>query len=341
MNGRTNSTSLGANALEVPLDPCTNFAAKAGNSQVTLTWTDPVDKYATPEGEQAQDPQQLVSVWDHTIIVRKVGSQPANPNDGIIVTSSGVRNQYQNMGYIDTNLTNDTMYYYGAFAYNSDGVYSEGAFVSATPQAGTPIGELAEGTIITITESGAPVEFYVAKQNYEPGLNSNGRTLTVRKECIDPRPWNSSGINTWASSSLRSWLNGSYKNKFADSVQSQIGTTQYYYTPGNGNYTVTSKTDSVFLLSLTEFGLSAPFANAEGSTIPIANTIRICYSGGSPAIQWTRSPSTDSDLTNSALYIDIDGSGKWSYCTNSFVFLPCFTLPSTALVDSSNALIES
>lgn len=327
--------------LQIPLEACTAFSASAGNAKVELTWTDPKDKYATPEGETAQDPDQLVSVWDHTVLVRKTGSQPAGPNDGTVVVSSSVRNQYQSTGYTDTGLTNDVTYYYGVFAYNKDGVASEGAFASATPQAGTPIGELTEGTLITITESGAPVEFYVADHDYQSDLNGNGRTLMVRKECVDPMPWNSSGVNTWASSSLRSWLNGSYKNKFANSVQSQIGSTQYYYTPGNGKYTVTSKSDSVFLLSLTEFGLSAPFANAEGSTIPIANTIRICYSGGSPTIQWTRSPNTESDLTDSALYINIDGSAKWSLCINPFVFLPCFTLPSTALVDSNNALIES
>lgn len=48
--------------LQIPLDACTNFSGEAGNAQVTLTWTDPKDKYATPEGETAQDPDQLVSV---------------------------------------------------------------------------------------------------------------------------------------------------------------------------------------------------------------------------------------------------------------------------------------
>ena len=129
----------GGSSLQIPLDAPAAFSASPGNSQVTLTWTDPLDKYATPEGETAQDPNQLVSVWDHTVLVRKTGSQPAGPNDGTVVVSSSVRNQYQTSGYVDTGLQNDTTYYYGVFAYNKDGVASEGAFVSAMPLSFSPV----------------------------------------------------------------------------------------------------------------------------------------------------------------------------------------------------------
>ena len=95
MNGRTNVTT-GANIdiLEVPLDPVTKFVAEEGTGKVLLSWTDPKDKYATPEGEMAQDPQQLVSVWSYTVIVRKEGSDPVDENDGVVIVSSSVRNQY-------------------------------------------------------------------------------------------------------------------------------------------------------------------------------------------------------------------------------------------------------
>ena len=158
----------GGTTLQIPLDAPAGFTAEAGNAQVTLTWTDPKDKYATPEGETAQDPDQLVSVWDHTVLVRKTGSQPAGPNDGTVVVSSSVRDQYASTGYVDTGLQNDTTYYYGVFAYNADGVTSPGAFASATPIAGTPLGNLAEGTLIKILENGSPVEFCLAKHSYEP-----------------------------------------------------------------------------------------------------------------------------------------------------------------------------
>ena len=125
----------GGSTLQIPLDAPTSFSATAGNAQVELTWTDPLDKYATPEGEVSETGDQLVSEWDHTVLVRKTGSQPAGPNDGTVVVSSSVRNQYQTTAYVDSGLANDTTYYYGVFAYNKDGVASSGAFVNATPKA--------------------------------------------------------------------------------------------------------------------------------------------------------------------------------------------------------------
>lgn len=291
MNGRTNSHGSSINELQVPLDPCTSLRAEAGNGEVTLYWDDPVDKYATPEGETAQDPQQLVSVWDHTIVVRKVGSQPANPNDGIVVTSSGIRDQYLSTGYIDTSLTNDTTYYYGVFAFNEDGVASEGAFADATPKLGTPLSELSEGTLIKIMENGSPVEFYLTKHNYEPDLNGQGRTLVVRKELDGLMTWNNESLNTWATCSLLSWLNSAYKQRLSTHIQNAIDTTKYRYTLGNYDDTVATRADAIFIPSLTEFGLSEPSANVEGSTLPIASLLLPAPSG-----QYTRSPSTKNDF---------------------------------------------
>lgn len=41
------------------------------------------------------------------------------------------------------------------------------------------LGQVSEGTIVKINENGSPVDFYVAKQNYESGLNGAGRTLVI------------------------------------------------------------------------------------------------------------------------------------------------------------------
>lgn len=326
--------------LQIPLDACTNFSGEAGNAQVTLTWTDPKDKYATPEGETAQDPDQLVSVWEYTQIIRKTGSQPAGPHDGELVVSSSVRDQYATTGFVDNGLTNDTLYYYAAYAYNTDGVASEGAFTSATPIAGTPLSQLADGTLIKILENGSPVEFYLAKHSYEPGLNGQGRELVVRKDVYDRRQWNSSNANAWANCVLRSWLNSNYKNLFSSAVQALIGTTTYYYTPGNGSWSVTTRSDAVFSLSGTELNGSHGNCNVEGTALPIWSTLRLAYnSSGDRSFQWTRSPVTSN--TSSAWAFDtIPEFGGFGVNTEIGP-RPCFTLPSIALVDQNLNLIES
>lgn len=321
-----------------PLSPPTNLAAKAGNAQVTLTWTDPPNATSEPSG-------QTIATWAYTQIVRKQGSQPTGPGDGTLVVKSSVRDQYQTTGYIDTNLTNDTLYYYGAFAYNSDGVYSEGAFVSATPRAGTPIGELAEGTLITITESGAPVEFYVADHNYQSDLNGDGRTLMVRKDCYNRRQWDSNqSEKDFLDSSIFSWLNSSYKALFSQSVKTMMSTTNFYYIVAAGTVyqQLSQGNSSVFLLSLAEMGFreSSPVTPVDGNTLPTSSVLAIANFSGTPKSWYLRTPYTG--ISDGVYYMNSQG-GRASAAPNGTQICsrPCFTLPSTALVDTNNALIES
>lgn len=128
MNGRTNSGGSSTDSMQIPLDAPSDVMAVAGVNSVSITWTDPKDKYGTTEGEIAQDPQQLVSVWDHSVVVRKVGSNPTGPLDGTVVCSSTTRNQYQTTGFVDMGLAINQTYYYGVFAYNESDVPSEGSF---------------------------------------------------------------------------------------------------------------------------------------------------------------------------------------------------------------------
>ena len=176
MNGRTNVTNSGNNidVMEVPLDPVTNFVTEEGTGKVLLSWTDPLDKYATPEGATAQDPQQLVSVWSHTVIVRKEGSDPVDENDGVVVLSSSVRNQYQSTQYTDSNVENGIEYHYGAFAINEDGIASDGVYSSATPRVYDTI--LANNTWAQIDEA---CSLGIAESFWEVG---DEKSFTINNE---------------------------------------------------------------------------------------------------------------------------------------------------------------
>ena len=195
---------------------------------------------------------------------------------------------------------------------------------------GVPLSTITPGAILYLNESGSPVPFYIAKHDYESGLNGDGRTLVVRKDCYDMRAFSSSN-NAYANSSLDSWLCNTYLKRLDADIRAAIGTTKFYYTPGNGNTTVTTLRRAVFQLSLTELGARDNYANTEGSALPIANTLRIAYRNGSAVFQWTRTPATYSTINVYCL------SGIGSHFNgyrydDSFGSRPAFTLPATTSV---------
>ena len=203
--------------------------------------------------------------------------------------------------------------------------------------AGTPLSSKVVGSIIKIRENGELVDFYVAKHDYEGGLNGVGRTLMVRKDCYDNREWHSLDVNAYATSSIDSWLNGTYKNMLDASIRSLIGTTKIRYTPGNGNNTVGTLERTVFALSATELGQSSNWSNVEGSALPIASTLKIAYLNGSANTQWTRSPRRIS--TYNAMFLRYNGEVYFTNCTDTFGSRPAFTLPSSIPLNDNNEII--
>lgn len=180
----------------------------------------------------------------------------------------------------------------------------------------------AEGDIVKLPEGGKPVEFYVAKRDYEPDLNGTGRVLLVRKDVHSQRQWHHENINAYATSDIDAWLNGEYTGLFPDVVQNAMGETAFYYTPGNGETIVEILNRKAFLLSLTEMGLEGTGTNIEGSAVPIADTLRVFNDA-----QWLRTP----QHTGTIDVVALSGSGSVSYanCTvSNFAFRTAFTLPS-------------
>lgn len=196
---------------------------------------------------------------------------------------------------------------------------------------GFPLADLPEGSLIKLNEGGTGVNFYLAKHDYESGMNGAGRELLVRKDCYDTRAWHSSAVNAYASSDIDAWLNGDYKGLLDDDIQSVIGTTKFYYTPGNGTTTVDTLSRDIFLLSVTELGKTSSYANVEGSALPIASILQDAYLNGSEIIQWTRSPNPGSTVF--VCNLDPDNSVYRNFCSLSCGSRPAFTLPSDAMVN--------
>lgn len=200
----------------------------------------------------------------------------------------------------------------------------------------TTLGNKSVGSIVKLKENGVLVDFYVAKHDYENGLNGSGRTLVVRKDCYDTRQWHTSNVNAYATSAIDTWLNSTYKNLLDADIRGVIGTTKIKYTPGNGNTTVGTLERAIFLLSVTELGRSASYANTEGTALSIASSLQIAYLNGSAVVQWTRSPSTSN--TNHAYYLYTSGDVNDYKCSNTYGSRPAFTLPSTLSVSDDGSV---
>lgn len=200
----------------------------------------------------------------------------------------------------------------------------------------TTLGNKSVGSIVKLKENGVLVDFYVAKHDYENGLNGSGRTLVVRKDCYDTRQWHTSNVNAYATSAIDTWLNSTYKNLLDADIRGVIGTTKIKYTPGNGNTTVGTLERAIFLLSVTELGRSASYANTEGTALSIASSLQIAYLNGSAVVQWTRSPVTSS--TSNAYYSGTHGSVGNYRCDGTSGSRPAFTLPSTLSVSDDGSV---
>lgn len=200
----------------------------------------------------------------------------------------------------------------------------------------TTLGNKSVGSIVKLKENGVLVDFYVAKHDYENGLNGSGRTLVVRKDCYDTRQWHTSNVNAYATSAIDTWLNSTYKNLLDADIRGVIGTTKIKYTPGNGNTTVGTLERAIFLLSVTELGKTASYANTEGTALSIASSLQIAYLNGSAVVQWTRSPVTGD--TSNAFCLSTYGNVNDNSCNYTFGFRPAFLLPSTLSVSDDGSV---
>ena len=200
----------------------------------------------------------------------------------------------------------------------------------------TTLGNKSVGSIVKLKENGVLVDFYVAKHDYENGLNGSGRTLVVRKDCYDTRQWHTSNVNAYATSAIDTWLNSTYKNLLDADIRGVIGTTKIKYTPGNGNTTVGTLERAIFLLSVTELGKTASYANTEGTALSIASSLQIAYLNGSAVVQWTRSPYLD--RTYYAFCLGTGGVVGDYRCYGTCGSRPAFTLPSTLSVSDDGSV---
>ncbi len=192
------------------------------------------------------------------------------------------------------------------------------------------LGDVAEGEIVKINENGSLVDFYVAKHRYESAINEPTRTLVVRKDAKIEKEWDLSNRFEYANSTIDVWLNNTYKSMLDQSMQKAIGDTTFYYTPGVKNGAVKKLTRSIFLLSLEELGKTYSGVNADGTSLPISETLIPVYLNDAEDGQWTRSVLTPHSF--SPMRVDEDGVVYASSGNYREGIRPVFTLDASISV---------
>lgn len=189
---------------------------------------------------------------------------------------------------------------------------------------GIPLSTITPGAILYLNESGSPVPFYIAKHDYESGLNGAGRILLVRKDCYDMRRFGYS--STYAGGSLDKWTSETYVALLDSGVRTEMEKTTFY-----SNETTIQR--AAFQLSATEYGFSGGgMWTVEGTALPIASTLRVAYRNGSKVVQWTRTARGGSYVCT----IDRGGSlGMNGSFKDSYGSRPAFTLPGDLVVTAN------
>ena len=200
------------------------------------------------------------------------------------------------------------------------------------------LGDLDVGTLVKLNENGSPVEFYVAKHDYEAELNGSGRTLLVRKDCYAKSNGYSGADADFAGGVLDTLLNNTYFPVLDSGIQSKVQLTKFYYTHyADYNWTLTTLERKVFPLSVTEFGKRDTYANTEGSALPIASSLQVAQFNGTAVGQWTRTVYTNTQgyayiLTSTGAIRNV-GKGNPGYYAR-----PVFCLPAETKVGDGNLI---
>lgn len=138
------------------------------------------------------------------------------------------------------------------------------------------LADLAEGDTIQLLEGGQPVDFVVAKLNYEPELNGEGRTLLVRATPTEELYSPIDPIST-------------YIDRLGEGLQRALEATTV---PVYANDQVAGADHKVFSLSATELGLSEDDIYGDkplGELLPTASRFIDYLAANEGASFWLRS----------------------------------------------------
>lgn len=202
------------------------------------------------------------------------------------------------------------------------------------------LGLFSNGDTVYIPENGVLAPFYVAKHNYESGLNGNGRTLLVRKDCFGQCTWGS-GANCYDATNIDAELNTTYLNTLSNDVKTLIGTTGFYIRASTGSLDTKAIYRAVFSLSKDEYGFTGYNGQVamEGSVLDIASAIRIANYNGNAVQHFTRTMRYAANTVN-VIYASTSGTAGSTNTVLKRYYRPVFTMPDTTLFNESTGELD-
>lgn len=220
------------------------------------------------------------------------------------------------------------------------------------------LGDVAVGTIVKLSESGDLAEFIVIHQGLPSSGNYDSSCDGVwlrRKDAHSNRAFGSS--SDYANSSLHKWLNNAsngYLSKLDPDIQDAIIPVKIPYFPGSdssaGN--VQSGADGldckIFILSLTEVGLSSSSTKAIGAKLDYFNgtyvdakTARTIYLNGVIGYAWTRSPTVSTSGYSQYPFAFTSNQSGTPLSTEANYIAPSFILPKNLYVLEDGTIVIS
>lgn len=206
---------------------------------------------------------------------------------------------------------------------------------------------------VYLMEGSTKVKFYVLAHNYESGLNGNGRTLFCRESPATSGPWSSVGEYgrrvdiAWGITSDRytcsiyNWLTTTYFYKFAADVKGWMGKTKYlaHRTTFSTSIFTLSESESVYSLSSRPEGtLLSNEARTKLENIFTDFGTNIWTRTRSDNVSYHHD-SSDNDYYYDGVALSGVSRNDWGRFnttyghTQSWGYLPCFTLPETLYID--------
>ena len=308
-------------------DQVDNFKVSAGELSAKLTWSAPT---------KDED-----SSFVGTRIVSKVGSAPKNKNDGTVVYEGTA------LTYTDTGLTDGTMYYYRAFAYNAKKKYQTAYRVaSLTAIATRPnfadntwdsiiyachSGNVPDTWVVgdskTMTIDGTDYQFDIVGKKHDTYTAGGIAPITLgMHDCYGTKYSMNSATTSetgWNDSKMRMKTIPAILAKMPANIQNGIRAVNKLTATSAMDSTIKTASDKLFLFSEMEvYGSATKSFSGEGKQYDYykAGNSKV-KKVGSDASRWSlRSPNANDDDYFCA--VEIDGSSYYNYA--SFLAGVCF-----------------